>query len=517
MTRAEVREAGAPATGEVPWRRLDPRTALASGALTLGVGVAGGVPTVAGFAARGSGATALVAGIVVGAVVALVGVVVGAEKVRLARTRFRVGLERVELHSGILVRTRRSLPRERIRSVDVHADPVARVLGLATLRVDTARRASVADRPLELRCVRREEAEALRSELLVRRRDDETAGTGLLAALDPRWTRYAPLSFLTPALGAAAAGAVMQVAQWVGLESTVVDAVVAGWRRLGTLGTVAVGLTAVLVVGAVASVAAFVEAWWSYRLEREPSGTLRVRRGLLTTRSTTLEERRLRGVALVEPLGVRTAGAARVDAVATGLATAGGEERTDAAGLLPAAPRELAERVAAAVLREPVSPTRAAVMRTHPVAARGRRVRWATAGALVPALVLAALGAVVAGPFLVAAAAVAVAGLVAGPLLGRAAYRALGHAVHEAYVVVRGGLVRRRTVVLRRDGVIGWSVRQSWFQRRVGLATLWLTTAAGDQAYAVRDVAAADAPGFAAEVVGDVVRPFLTERHSTIG
>jgi putative membrane protein len=106
-----------------------------------------------------------------------------------------------------------------------------------------------------------------------------------------------------------------------------------------------------------------------------------------------------------------------------------------------------------------------------------------------------------------------VAGLVAGPLLGRAAHRALGHAVHGAYVVVRSGLVRRRTVVLRRDGVIGWSVRQSWFQRRGGLATLWFTTAAGDQAYAVRDLATGDAARFAAEVLGEGITPFLTEGH----
>jgi putative membrane protein len=517
VTHAEVREAAAPTRDAAPWRRLDPRTAVVSGVMALAVGVGAGVPTVAGFATRGSAATGLVAGIVVGAVVLLVGVVAGIESVRLARTRFRVGPERVELHSGVVVRTRRSLPRERIRSVDVRADPVARALGLATLRVGTGRRASATDRPLELRCVRREEAEALRGELLARAGGDGAAGPGLLAALDPRWIRYAPLSFLTPALGAAAGGAVMQVAGWIGVEATVVDAVVAGWRRLGAVGTVGVGLAAVLVVGAVVSLAAFLEAWWSYRLEREPSGTLRVRRGLLTTRSTTLEERRLRGVALVEPLGVRAVGAARVDAVATGLETSGGEEQTDAAGLLPAAPRELTEQVAAAVLREPVSPTRAAVLRAHPVAARGRRVRRATAGALVPALVLAVLGLAVTGPFLLAAAAVAVVAVIIGPLLGRAAYRALGHAVHEAYVVVRSGLVRRRTVVLRRDGVIGWSVRQSWFQRRAGLATLWLTTAAGDQAYAVRDVAAADAARFAAEVDGDVVRPFLTEGHAIIG
>jgi putative membrane protein len=515
VTPVGVRDAPEPTEVDAPWRRLDARTAVASAVLALGVGVAAGVPTVAGFAVRGSSVTGLVAGITVGAVLLLGGVVLAVERVRLARTRFRVGPERVELHTGIVVRARRSLPRDRVRAVDVRADPVARLLGLATLVIGTGRRVSATDRPLELRCVRREDAEALRGELLVRRTGD-TTGAGVLATLDPRWIRYAPLSFVTVALGAAAGGVVMQVAQWVGLESTVIDAVVAGWRALGPVWAIVVALAAVLVVGTLGSLGAFVEAWWGYHLEREPSGTLRVRRGLLTTRSTTLEERRLRGVALVEPLGVRTAGAARVDAVATGLRTAGsgGEEgSSDPSGLLPAAPRELAEQVAAAVLGEPESPSRIAVLRPHPPAARGRRVRWGTVTALVPAVVLGVLGATVAAEFAVAAVALAAAGLVAGPVLGRAAYRALGHGVHAAYVVVRSGVVRRRTVVLRRDGVIGWSVRQSWPQRRAGLATLWLTTAAGDQAYAVRDLAAVDAARFAAEILGDELTPFLTEGH----
>ena len=493
------------------WQRLDPRTAVASGVWALGAGVAGGVPTVAGFATHGSSATGVATVIVIAAVVVLVVGAVVAERVRLARTRFRIGPGRVELHTGILVRSRRSLPRERVRAVDVHADPVARVLGLATLRVGTGRRAAAGDRRLELRAVRRDEAEALRSLLLAGRGRDDDAG--LLAELDPAWIRYAPLSFLTVALGAAAAGVVMQVAQWVGLENAVVDGVIAGARSLGLVVFVLVGLGVVLVVGSVVSVGAFVEAWWHYRLERESSRTVRVRRGLLTTRSTSLEERRLHGVALVEPLGVRAAGAARVDAIATGLSSpgSGDEQRCDPSGLLPAAPRAVAERVAAAVLREPESPTRAE-LRAHPVAARTRRVRWATAAGLVPAVALAVLGLVPAASFgvaaLLVAVAVAVVAVIVGRAVGRGAYAALGHAVHGPYVVIRAGRLRRRTVVLRRDGIIGWHVRRSWAQRRVDLATVWFTTAAGDQAYPIRDLAARDAAAFAREVLG---RDLLSE------
>jgi putative membrane protein len=42
--------------------------------------------------------------------------------------------------------------------------------------------------------------------------------------------------------------------------------------------------------------------------------------------------------------------------------------------------------------------------------------------------------------------------------------------------------------VLECEGIIGWNLRQTFFQRRAGLATLTATTAAGRQRYAVTDV-----------------------------
>ncbi|WP_170198475.1 PH domain-containing protein, partial [Streptomyces chryseus] len=247
-------------------------------------------------------------------------------------------------------------------------------------------------------------------------------------------------------------------------------------------------IVVVLVVGActagvVGALGLWVEMWWNYRLEREPGGTLRVRRGLFTTRSTSVEERRLRGVELVEPLGVRTLGAARVDAVATGLTVGEDSGHANHRTLLPAAPRATAEAVAAHVLREAVSPTRAARLTPHPPAARTRRLRWAVGAALAPVLVLGVLGALLTDVLLYAAGACGVVLLPTAVLLGRDAYRSLGHGVSGEYLVARSGTVRRTTVALRRGGVIGWTVKQSVFQRRAGLVTLTATTAAGAGAY----------------------------------
>src|SRR5206468_2953351 len=104
-----------------------------------------------------------------------------------------------------------------------------------------------------------------------------------------------------------------------------------------------------VIVGVLGSLGLFAELWSGYRLTRE-DGMLRVRRGLLTTRSLSLDERRLRGVEVVEPLGARLVGAARVDAVASGLRTQGDKERGDPKTLLPPAPRAEAHRVAAEIV-----------------------------------------------------------------------------------------------------------------------------------------------------------------------
>jgi len=102
--------------------------------------------------------------------------------------------------------------------------------------------------------------------------------------------------------------------------------------------------------------------------------------------------------------------------------------------------------------------------------------------------------------------------LVAGPVavaLARDAYRSLGHGLHGDYLVARSGSVRRSTVALQRRGIIGWTVRQSVFQRRVDLATVLATTAAGAGAYAIRDVAVGTGLDAADAAVPGLLIPFL--------
>lgn len=431
-------------------------------------------------------------------------------------TRYRVDAERLHVHTGTVWRKRLALRRERIRSVDLTADPVLRVLGTVTMRVGTGEHAG-AEGTVTLWPVPRAAAEALRATLLAHAArpagvDGPDAADGSLARFDRRWIRFAPLSFLTPTLAAAAGGGTLQVAEWFGMQERVIGTV-GSWFGLAPVLLVGLALAAgLLLVGGVATLALWVESWWNHTLDRQADGTLHVRRGLLTTRSISLEESRLRGVEVVEPLGARLAGGARVDAVATGLAT-GEEDKTESRTLLPTAPKELADRVAADVLREPGAPPTAAPLTPHPPAARGRRLRWALGTVLATEAVLVVLGLLLTPVLLHVAWISALVLVPVAVLLALDAYRALGHTIAGAYLVARSGTVRRATVALQRRGIVGWTVRQSLLQRRAGLITVMATTAAGSGAYAVRDAAEADGLALADAAVPGLLRPFLVGAH----
>jgi putative membrane protein len=63
---------------------------------------------------------------------------------------------------------------------------------------------------------------------------------------------------------------------------------------------------------------------------------------------------------------------------------------------------------------------------------------------------------------------------------------------------VRSGWLVREQAVLQRRAVVGWRVRQSFFQRRVGLATVVACVGAGTGGYAALDMAADEVGPFTA-------------------
>jgi putative membrane protein len=484
MTRGDQAEKLTETVSEAPWRRLDPRMLV----VTPAAGFVRLLPAFVIFLITGRGDGDLTrVWISLGAAGMLV--LFGALRWRF--TRYRITPDRVELHSGWLNRQRRSVPRDRIRTVDLTAKLEHRVFGLTVVKVGAATAPGQGDGGLALDAVSKAEADRLRRELLERpapasstadTQDVPDAPPGIeLARLDWGWIRYAPLTFSSLAGVGVVAGAVFNLLGEVGIDAG--DAGEAAFNRLARAGfAAAIGIVAATVLGiaVLGALLLFAERWFGYRLTREPDGSLRVRRGLLTRRSLSVAQERLRGVEIVEPLLLRAGRGAQARALAAGLA-----KDTQGGVLQPPVPRAEAHRVAAAVTGAAPPQTTRAQLRRHPRAATRRRfVRT-----LVPAAVLIAaafvLDARLLGP-------VSLLLLPVATLLALDRARWLGHAVTPGYLVSRQGSVLRRTVALQRSGVIGWTVRQSVFQRRAGLATVEAVTGAGAGGYPVVDVAAAD-------------------------
>ncbi|MCO5996396.1 PH domain-containing protein [Actinoallomurus rhizosphaericola] len=426
-------------------------------------------------------------------------------------TSYRVTAEQVQVRKGLLRRQVLTVPRDRIRTVDVTAHALHRSLGLAKVEVGTGRTDRKND-GVKLDALHTAEAARLRDELLHRvaasaTRPAERPRETLLARMRPEWVRYGPFTLTGFVTVGVVAGVVWRSLNEAHVDPRRIRALSALLDRFGRTSPavdVLIVAVALLVVVAAASTLGYVLAFHGFRLTRGDAGTLHVTRGLITTRAITIEERRLRGVEFSEPLLLRAVGGARCIAITTGLRVGRGAERGGSL-LLPPAPRAEALRVAGAVLRDDVPFSRTPT--GHGPRATRRRFSRAVGVALLvvaAAAALWALGAVPAWTWQVAFVLVPLAALVAAD---RA--RALGHTVvNGALVSSRGSLVRRRSV-LSCEGIIGWNLRRSFFQRRSGLATLVATTAAGRQRVEVQDVPLPQALRIAEEALPGLLTPFL--------
>ena len=462
-------DAAPSSTAEVPWRRLDPRMlVVAPGrrARPAAARVRGG----AAHRPRGRPHPRLVSASAPRRSSSSSGCCAGASPSTASPP------DRVELHSGWLRRQRRSVPRDRIRTVDLTARLEHRIFGLSVVKIGSATGGTGEHAGLALDAVSKAEADRLRRELLDR---SPVAGSATPAAAPPS-DRAGP-----PATGRGCASPRSRSPRWPGSASWRARCSTSSTRRAPTPARLAgdaverlartglaaaIGLIAVTVLAAavIGSLLLFAERWYGYRLTREPDGTLRVRRGLLTRRSLSVSERRLRGVEVVRAAAAArrarradqgAVGGAHQGLPGRGAAAAGAAGRGAPGGVgrgpSPAGGDHL--RAAAAAPARGPAPAAHPGARTHP-RARGRRVRrrrararpgrrwcccprWRWSAGTAPACW-------------------------ATPSPAATWWPARARSC-------------ARTVALQRSGVIGWRVRQSPFQRRAGVVTVEAVTAAG--------------------------------------
>lgn len=321
------------------WERLHPLTPLLRGGKVLLI-LAG---VIGQQGVRQEGLPPSVLGLIALAVAA---VAVAAGYLSWRRTGYRLTETELQVDSGILTRRSRRVPLARLQSVEVVRPVLGRVLGLAELRLEVVGSSS-AEAPLSY--LTEADAQQLRGRMLSGSRGEQSSAT---PAVEPaqRVLVVVPAGTLAQSLVRSTATVVL-----VGLA--VIAVVVSAFD------TTAGGAFVVSVFGvALPTVTTVVRRFlteYGFTIS-ETEGGLRLTRGLLDTRASSIPDGRVQAVRLLEPLLWRSKDWVRVEVDIAGYAAGSGDQTTSTA-LLPVAPRALGEALAARVLGAPLPVTGAAV------------------------------------------------------------------------------------------------------------------------------------------------------------
>ncbi|HEX8307604.1 MAG TPA: PH domain-containing protein [Allosphingosinicella sp.] len=397
------------------------------------------------------------------------------------RFRYRVGSEEIVIESGVLHRNRRSIPFDRVQDVDVERTFLARLFGLAKVRIETG--AGGKDEGL-LDSVSLAEADRLREAVRASRSgaapsahvEAEAPARQILFAMDPARVVLSGL-FNFSLVYIAGLFAILQTfdrflpfdiydpARWIGLVDEYLP-------QRWTLGAIAAVLLVAAALGAVAGVIRTVARDFGFRLSLE-GDRLRREQGLLTRKEAVISRGRVqlaqvsggpvRGLFGWGGLSFQTLGA--------------GTDRSGHQSAAPFATRSEIEAVLAEVppLRLPPPPEMIRVSRRHIVRS--------AAGTLLPALagIAAASYWLPYAPALLAALPL----LVGGAALERRYHR---YGLADDLLFVSRGVWRRRLWLIPLGNVQSLSLSRGPIQRRLGLATLALDTAGASMVNAPRIV-----------------------------
>ena len=335
------------------------------------------------------------------------------------RTKYWIESDELRVDTGVVTRHSRRIRVDRLQGIDIVQPLVARILGLAELKMDVAggraREGSLAFLPLR-------EAEDLRR-ILLSRRDAVRAGT--TAPVVPAGDRELVLARLDlPTLVLS----LLLSLETIGflLAAVATGAALAAWGHLGGMAA----LVPVL-VGFGLTQLHRLSAYFDFTVSTSPAAAdagLHIRRGLFELNVQTISLARVQGVVVSEPLMWRRFGWARLDVAVAGQHGSEGEGRPSASTVMPVAPRATVLVLARTLLAASGAPDLDAVLLTPPP----RRARW----------------------------------------VAPVARRFLATGVGPDLVVSRSGILVRRTHAVPHARVQSLQLHQGPWQRRLGLADL---------------------------------------------
>ena len=281
-------------------------------------------------------------------------------------TRYVIDGTELRINSGIITKSSRRIPYERLQSVDIAEPLVARLFGLAELRIEMA---GGRNSRTTLRFLTVADAVALRTVLLNRARGADEADAPEQRSVI---TTVPPLRIIIGTLLSldflfAVVGSVAFVALAIRFDQFL--ALLGGIIPFATWLSQIVGKRVI--------------QQWDFTLSRGEGG-LRIERGLLSRTSQTIPYDRVQGIAVKEPFVWRRLGWQRLEVDVAGYASQGNDDQgtNSSSTLLPISDLPLANAVMAELLpgADPIMSNRTyASPRSWLFAPIGFRYRWIAA------------------------------------------------------------------------------------------------------------------------------------------
>ena len=386
--------------------------------------------------------------------------------IRYFTVRYELSDDSFTVTSGLLYRQKRTVPLERIQNVSLKRNLLHQLLGVTTLKVETA---SGGDAEVELNVVGMAEAERLTAAL------QRVGQAPAEESPQERALFHASIKDLLIA-GATQNRAGVIVLFFIGLLNYAQGLLPTLAKNLPTQSTVPGASNAAMVTGMVLLILILIAGWvlsmitsvvvyFGFQLTRS-EGVLRLKHGLITQIQATLPVRRIQSIRIVAPVLQRRLGYCNV--YADSAASYADHAAGGAAVLTPLIARERVEDVLH--LAFPIDPHSAVFTKVSPLLRRRSFFRY-----LILSIIFVGAAEAILGPIAFAAMPAAAAG---AWFFACKRYLILGYSRMDGFVLVRDGVWKRTVSIIPEDRIQWVGMTQGPIQRKLGICTVSLVSAA---------------------------------------